>query len=206
MPKRTPIEALEDRDKIMTHGRPSLTGGNMKLVYLKNKEEEIINKIRNHGGEITDGIEKSLEITKAEIIKSIDSYAYTLKHGLKEEKQYWKNKKAEVTEALNRIEKNEDFLKQQLHSIATEMELKGEQFTISPDTSVTRKVTDYDKVDEEIGEYTVRMTPESFLRHFKDKPDDYITVTRKVLLKDLPEGHEAIEELTTPTIKITKTK
>lgn len=177
----------------------------MKLLHLRNKEQEIIHNIVNHGGEIDDKIEQSLEVTKTEIAKSIDSYAYVLKHKLKEEEQYWRDRKAEASTMLKRIDDNVSYLKQQLHSISSEGDLIGKQYTIKPDTN-TSKPINKDLVEEDIGEYTVQMTAKAFLSHFKDKPDDYIKVTRKVLLEDLPDGHKAIETVITPTIKIVKTK
>lgn len=177
----------------------------MKLLTLRNKEQQIINKIINNGGELDNDTETDLEITKTEILESIDSYAHVLKHTIKNEEQYWTDRKNEATKALKRIQNNKEFLKQQLHSISIEEDLVGKEYTISPDTNTSREI-DISLVEENIGEYTVQMAPESFLRHFKDKPDDYISVNRKVLLKDLPKGHKAIETILTPTIKITKTK
>jgi hypothetical protein len=177
----------------------------MKLIQLRNKENKIINQIINHGGEITDEIETSLEITKTEIAESIDAYAHVLKHSIKAEEQYWKDRKEEATKALKRIENNKDFLKQQLHDISTEGELVGEEYTIKPDTNCSRTVN-YDIAPANIGHYSVILTAESFLRHFKDKPDDYIKATHKVLLDELTDHPEAIEETLTPTIKIVKTK
>lgn len=177
----------------------------MKLVQLRNKEQEIINKIRNNGGEIDDETEQNLEIAKKDIVESIDAYAYVLKFSIKEEEQYWKDRKEQATKALKTIEANKEYLKQQLHSISTEQDLVGEDYTIKPDINTSRSI-DIDLVEPDIGLYTVQMAPESFLRHFKDKPDDYISVTRKVLLKELPDNHKAIEETITPTIKIVKTK
>ena len=177
----------------------------MKLIQLKNKEEQIINKIRNNGGEIDGETETNLEITKTEIAESIDAYANVLKHSIKEEEKYWTTWKNEATSMLKRIQDNKNFLKQQLHDISTEGDLVGTYYTIKPDTNISRPIN-YNILDANIGEYTVKMTAEAFLRHFKDKPDDYLSFTRKVLLKELPDNHEAIETVVTPTIKIVKTK
>lgn len=181
----------------------------LKLLELRNKEQEIINDIINFAqenqGEINSETEKNLEVTKKDIIKSIDSYAYVLKYKIKEEREYWKTRKAEADTILKRIDNKESYLKQQLHSIATEEDLVGESYTIKPDSNTSRSII-IDLVEENIGEYTVKMTPEAFLRHFKDNPEDYISVTRKVLLNELPDDHKAIESEVTPTIKIVKTK
>lgn len=177
----------------------------MEILHLRNKENEIINKIINNGGEIDGNTEQALEITQTEITKSIDSYAYVLKHTLKKEEEYWQERKDEVTKILKRIKNNKEYLKQQLHHISTEQELVGKEYTIKPDTNTSRTINKA-LVEETIGQYTVQLTPEAFLRHFKDEPDGYISVTHKVLLKDLPGDHKAIETIETPTIKIVKTK
>lgn len=180
-----------------------------KLIKLRNKEQDIINKIVNYAadndGVVEDSDSLSLEITQNEIRQSIDAYANVFKYTLKKEKEYWTDRKKEATQALQRIEQNTDYLKQQLHSLGTDEELIGDDYTILPDTNVSRTI-DVDKVESNIGIYVVSMSPEIYAKYFPPKSKEFITVSRKVLLADLPEKHPAIVEEITPTIKIIKTK
>lgn len=177
----------------------------MKILALRNKEQTIINQIINNGGELDETTEHNLEITQTEIRESVDAYAYVIKKGIEKERQYWEDIKQEANKAIKRIDTNKERLIQQLHSLSVDEDLIGEQYTITPHTTESHEI-DQTLVEENIGEYIVKISPETFIELFKNNPEKYLSYTRKILLKDLPENHKAIQTIITPTIKITKSK
>lgn len=179
----------------------------MKIINLRNKENEIINRIVNNEGVMDDETKNELEFTEKEIVESVDSYAYVLKNTLAKELNYWAERKKEIETIIRRINNNKEYLQQQLHSVASQAPLRGAQWTISPDVSITTKVNIED-VTEPYGEYNVSLTGQEYewlLEHL-EKTENFENIKHKVLIKDLPKGHKALEQTIRPTIKITKTK
>ena len=179
----------------------------MKILTLRNKEQEIINKIVNNEGIMDDGTKDELEFTEREITQSVDAYAYVLKSTLKTELEYWKQKKKDIESVIKRIANNKEYLEQQLHSITSTGDLIGEEYTIKPDVSVKTTVNTQE-VEEPYGQFIVTLTGEEFeiLREDLEKTEDYNNIVHKVLINDLPKNHKALEQTIRPTIKIIKTK
>lgn len=176
------------------------------LIQLRNQQAQIINEVRNNEGIFSEELNESHEATQQLILQKVDAYAYVLKEDLPAEKAYWKDRKNQAQEMLKRISANKERMQQLLHSVSSEINLVGTDYTITPTMSTTRTI-DLEKVSKDIG--TIQVTiPYSYLEQLaNDLPEGQLTVgARKVLLSDLPKEHPAIIEELRPTISITKTK
>jgi hypothetical protein len=182
----------------------------MDLYEMITKEREIMDWLYENPEANEEGEDKlgQLVNTQEMIADKIDAYIFVLKERLPNEMALLEKKKAEIDDAIDRINGNLEKLKSRLAMLSQENPLLGstKQIVFSPSKTsrINREKVEPEhlKIKTVINKTVFESLSEQIQQFFKHTESDVIYPG----VKSLPEGHPAIEIVEKPGIKIINKK